>query len=106
MLDWMKRVTGRGAPLSVVPASERGTRGGTGRYGRLRDYLEDRHADRVVLTFKEIEDLLGFALPEDALRPGGVVGQRGERFRPVRRVDVRGSHRQRQPHRAERGVRP
>ncbi len=67
MLDWLKRrAAGKGAPLSVVPASERGARGGTGRYGRLRDYLEGRHADRVVLTFREIEDLLGFTLPEDA----------------------------------------
>jgi hypothetical protein len=63
MLDWMKRRVAGGASLSVVA---RVTRGGPGRYGRLHDYLQDRHADRVVLTFKEIEDLLGFTLPEDA----------------------------------------
>ena len=30
--------------------------------------LENRYADTVVLTFAEIEDLLGFALPEQAHR--------------------------------------
>lgn len=63
MLDWMKRRVAGAAPLSVAA---RGARGGPGRYARLHDYLQDRHADRVVLTFKEIEDLLGFTLPEDA----------------------------------------
>ena len=29
-------------------------------------YLENRYANTVVLTFAEIEDLLGFALPEQA----------------------------------------
>jgi hypothetical protein len=30
----------------------------------LHKYLDDRYADTVVLTFAQIEDLLGFALPE------------------------------------------
>jgi hypothetical protein len=38
----------------------------TGEYQLLHRYLRDRYADRVVLTFAEIEDLLGFALPEAA----------------------------------------
>lgn len=32
-------------------------------YGGLHTYLRDRYADVVVLTFGQIEDLLGFALP-------------------------------------------
>ena len=38
----------------------------TGTYKLLYRYLEDRFANRVVLTFSEIEDLLGFALPQEA----------------------------------------
>ena len=38
----------------------------TGEYQALYKYLHDRFADRLVLTFGEIEDLLGFALPEAA----------------------------------------
>ncbi|PYR92062.1 MAG: hypothetical protein DMF84_14905 [Acidobacteria bacterium] len=32
----------------------------------LYKYLHDRYADTVVLTFTEMEDLLGFALPDVA----------------------------------------
>ena len=32
----------------------------------LHKYLADRHADTVVLTFAEIEDLMGLALPARA----------------------------------------
>jgi hypothetical protein len=35
----------------------------TGRYLSLYEYVENRYANTVVLTFGEIEDLLGFALP-------------------------------------------
>lgn len=37
-----------------------------GTYVLLHKYLENRYANTVVLTFAEIEDLLGFALPEEA----------------------------------------
>ena len=37
-----------------------------GNYRLLHKYLRDRFADRVVLTFGEIEDLIGFSLPEAA----------------------------------------
>lgn len=68
MLDWLKsRAAGRTPPLSVAPPlSARGTRDGTGQYQGLREYLRERFANRVVLTFAEIEDLLGFSLPEPA----------------------------------------
>lgn len=50
--------------------------GGTGAEGfsmsgkstPLHKYLDDRYADAVVLTFAEIEDLIGFALPDVARR--------------------------------------
>jgi hypothetical protein len=42
-----------------------------GEYQLLYQYLRDRYANRVVLTFGEIEDLLGFALPEPARRQRG-----------------------------------
>jgi hypothetical protein len=35
-----------------------------GEYELLHKYLRDRYANRVVLTFAEIEDLLGFSLPD------------------------------------------
>lgn len=38
----------------------------SGKYLLLYKYLENRYANRVVLTFAEIEDLLGFALPGQA----------------------------------------
>ena len=38
----------------------------SGKYLLLYKYLEGRYANRVVLTFAEIEDLLGFALPGQA----------------------------------------
>jgi hypothetical protein len=37
-----------------------------GEYRLLYKYLRDRFADRVVLTFGEIEDLIGFSLPDPA----------------------------------------
>ena len=41
-----------------------------GTYHLLHVYLRDRFANRVVLTFAEIEDLLGFRLPEAARLDG------------------------------------
>jgi hypothetical protein len=38
----------------------------SGKYLALYTYLENRYASTVVLTFAEIEDLLGFKLPEAA----------------------------------------
>jgi hypothetical protein len=37
-----------------------------GKYQFLYKYLDARYADKVVLTFGQIEDLLGFALPAPA----------------------------------------
>jgi hypothetical protein len=51
----------------------------SGQYLSLHLYLLDRYANRVVLTFSEIEDLLGFTLPNRArLDPGWwAVGDSG-----------------------------
>lgn len=67
MLDWMKtlairvidrrRAATHAAQDAGIPAGE---------YRLLYKYLRDRYANRVVLTFAEIEDLVGFPLPEDA----------------------------------------
>lgn len=38
----------------------------SGKYHFLYKYLDARYADKVVLTFGQIEDLLGFALPAPA----------------------------------------
>jgi hypothetical protein len=35
----------------------------SGKYARLHTYLDNRFADVIVLTFGQIEDVLGFALP-------------------------------------------
>jgi len=70
VLDWLKR---RGATayaprereVSVAPPKPSG-RAMSGKYQLLYKYLENRYANMVVLTFAEIEDLLGFALPDQA----------------------------------------
>jgi len=41
---------------------------GPAEYRPLHEYLRDRYADTVVLTFSEIEALLGFSLPAVARR--------------------------------------
>jgi hypothetical protein len=38
----------------------------SGRYLLLYNYLHNRYADTVVLTFGQIESLIGFALPDQA----------------------------------------
>ena len=37
-----------------------------GKYKGLYEYLEHRYANTLVLTFAQIEDLLGFTLPDSA----------------------------------------
>jgi hypothetical protein len=37
-----------------------------GEFQALQKYLQDRFADRIVLSFSEIEDLVGFGLPDRA----------------------------------------
>lgn len=64
MLNWMKkrgpahdRPRERDAEPPPIVSSK---------YLLLFRYLHDRYADRVVLTFGQIESLLGFSLPDQA----------------------------------------
>ena len=68
LLDWiwMKR---RGSTASdeatpEVDVAKRHGRKTAGKYRFLYEYLEHRYANTVVLTFGQIEDLLGFTLPD------------------------------------------
>lgn len=64
MLNWMKR---RGAitylPREPDPEPQPVM---SGKYLLLYKYLQNRYADTVVLTFAQIESLIGFALPDQA----------------------------------------
>ncbi|MBI3263842.1 MAG: hypothetical protein HYZ58_11925 [Acidobacteria bacterium] len=51
-------------PDTAVQAATRQGRITSGKYLALYEYLENRYANTVVLTFAEIEDLLGFTLPD------------------------------------------
>jgi hypothetical protein len=65
MLDWMRRRRLIASAVTTdVPKPHK--RAMTGRYLSLYTYLENRYANTVVLTFAEIEDLLGFSLPDQA----------------------------------------
>jgi hypothetical protein len=67
---WSTLVTSKSTVASPPPGptidSARKARADAGEYRLLYKYLRDRYASRVVLTFSEIEDLLGFSLPERA----------------------------------------
>ena len=64
MLNWMKR---RG-PITYLPREPDSEPQPvlSGKYLLLYTYLLNRYADTVVLTFGQIESLLGFALPDQA----------------------------------------
>jgi hypothetical protein len=67
MLNWMKRRStsaDQREALAETPAPP--NRAMSGKYLLLYKYLEDRYANTVVLTFAQIEDLLGFRLPDQA----------------------------------------
>lgn len=70
MLDWMKwrgwggrsQAEGR-SQTEVATGLKRQGSVISGKYFALHKYLANRYADTVVLTFADIEDLLGFTLP-------------------------------------------
>jgi hypothetical protein len=66
MFDWLKRRDVSVAPRPPSPFPTRDDRANAGEYQLLYKYLRDRFANRLVLTFAEIEDLLGFSLPAPA----------------------------------------
>ena len=55
----------RQAQVEAAPSPKRVT---CGKGQLLYKYLSERYANRVVLTFSQIEDLLGFSLPDQARR--------------------------------------
>jgi hypothetical protein len=64
MGSWQTRVQVPKAPARKM----------TGKYALLYEYLEHRYADSIVLTFAQIEDVVGFPLPDQA-RSGSVWGR-------------------------------
>jgi len=68
MFAWLTHRGSRvkGALPRIAPLIARDTGPSAGEYELLHKYLRDRYANRVVLTFAEIEDLLGFSLPVPA----------------------------------------
>ena len=68
MLAWMRkrRSTAPSEPEPATDPAESRRSATTGKYVSLYKYLNGRFANVAVLTFAEIEDLLGFALPGQA----------------------------------------
>jgi hypothetical protein len=75
MWKWFKRraLIARQVTTSDARVAERNKGKALGRsakvpskYASLHDYLVNRYADNVVLTFAQLEDLLGCALPDSA----------------------------------------
>jgi hypothetical protein len=66
MLDWLRRRIVTWCDRAEARAPAPPNRVMSGKYLSLYDYLKNRYANTVVLTFAEIEDLLGFTLPEPA----------------------------------------
>jgi hypothetical protein len=65
MFDWLKKSgPPRGVQFEARREPTRAVRPPGGRYEAVCRYVENRYADTVVLTFAEVEDLLGFSLPE------------------------------------------
>jgi hypothetical protein len=65
MLEWLKERR-RAATIATGPMTPRAVAKPAGKYGALQKYLQDRYANTVVLSLDQIEDLLGFPLPEEA----------------------------------------
>jgi hypothetical protein len=65
MFDWLtlRGLTNKTVSSCEAPRIVPGSRPTAGEYGLLEKYLRDRYANRLILTFGEIEDLLGFSLP-------------------------------------------
>ncbi len=66
MLNWIRRRILTKRDRAEARAAAPPDRVMSGKYLSLYDYLKNRYANTVVLTFAEIEDLLGFTLPEPA----------------------------------------
>ena len=64
MLEWMKRRPPARHKWLEAETATAAASIGSGKSAPLHRYLDDRYANAVVLTFAEIEDLAGFALPD------------------------------------------
>jgi hypothetical protein len=66
MLHWIKRwgLTAPETPKADPPAPKQPSADVAGKYAALYKYLNNRYSNVVVLTFVQMEDLLGFALPD------------------------------------------
>jgi hypothetical protein len=72
MWSWIRRGSTPPAKVAVVTVPDPPSPASRGRlkagpYRLLHDYLRERFADSVVLTFGQIEDLLAASLPAEAL---------------------------------------
>ena len=68
IFNWFRRrrlIAGDGERPQAAP-DKSPVRAMTGKYLLLYKYLENRYANSVVLTFAQIEDLVGFPLPDQA----------------------------------------
>ena len=63
---WRKATPVPESRAAVIPTQQPATPRVAGRYLPLYTYLERRYASNVVLTFEQMESLLGFALPAPA----------------------------------------
>jgi hypothetical protein len=63
---WQPSGKSRNAGFTAADPAHASDRHAGGEYQLLHEYLRDRFANRLVLTFAEIEDLLGFRLPDAA----------------------------------------
>ena len=73
MWKWIRRQALTAIAVADAPAAEPQTRKPSGETAKvpgkcvgLHNYLSNRYADMVVLTFSQLEDLLGFPLPDSA----------------------------------------
>jgi len=66
MWPWRRRITRPAEPTSPIFAFDRSAPPVPREYLSLYTYLEHRYATIVVLTFEQMEALLGFALPVPA----------------------------------------
>ncbi|MCU1381585.1 MAG: hypothetical protein JWL71_282 [Acidobacteria bacterium] len=68
-MEWWgrRRMPAPSRRLDVPVPPRMPARNMSGPYVLLHTYLDNRFADTVVLTFAQVEDIVGFPLPEQAL---------------------------------------
>ena len=66
MLEWMKKRSSTVHKQTTADGAARTSHSYSraGKYRSLYEYLEKRYANTVVLTFQQLEDLLGCSLPD------------------------------------------